>query len=205
MSTLAGCASGAFDSDLPYQQVYVIAAPAANAGGTPIQADLTVELPIVRPGLDTDRIAVLYADRRMDYFSASRWSGNLDLVVQSLLVQSLRNTSRLRTVQGDVSPFGSKYVLQTELTDFQAEYGAAGGMPEVHVAFVGTLGRIADSAPLATFSSTARVPAAGNTLGAIVAAFEQAYQEAARDAVTRTLTAIEQAESTQATAAPGEG
>lgn len=194
VSALAGCASGAFDSDLPYQQVYVISAPATAEAGEALPADLTVALPIVRPGLDTDRIAVRYADRRLDYIAASRWSGNLDLVVQSLLIESLRNAARLRTVQGDISPFGARYVLQTELTDFQAEYAVEGATPEIHVAFVATIGRIADSAPLATFSATGRAPAASNNLNAIVAAFEKAYQEAAQVAVQRTLFAIAQAE-----------
>jgi cholesterol transport system auxiliary component len=194
-AALCGCVSGAFDSDQPYQQVYVFAPPAMPAaGGEALAADLIVARPVVRPGIDNDRIAVRYPDHRLDYFARSRWGGTTGSVVQTLLVESLRGSGRFRTVQGDVAPFGGQYLLQAELTDFQAEYPTAGGPPQAHVALVVTLGRVSSGAPLASFASTASVPAADNSLRAVVAAFEAAYGEVARDTVSRTLAVVSQAE-----------
>jgi len=186
-----GCVSGAFDSDIPQRGVYVITAQAPTPSeAAPLAVDLIVARPSARPGLDTDRIAVLNADRRLDYYAGGRWGAEADIVVQDLLVESLRNTGRLRTVQGDVSAFSADYVLQSELNDFQAEYSAGSGDPVVRVTLECTLGRVKDRRSLAVFTATATAPAANNTLGAVVAAFESAYRQAATTAVNETFTAL---------------
>lgn len=202
LAGLAGCAAGAFDSDRPYEQVYMISGADARHEGAVLAADLVVARPIVRPGLDTDRIAVRYPDRRLDYLAGSRWGGTIDIVIQSLLVETLRNTARLRTVQGDFAAFGAGYLLQTELTDFQVEYG--GGPPQAHVGLIVTLGRDAERRALATFTADARAPARSNTLPEVVAAFEAAYQEAARQVVAQTVEVLTEAEAASAAAAVGD-
>jgi cholesterol transport system auxiliary component len=187
----SGCVSGAFDSELPQRGVFVIRAPAPGAaGGAPLASDLIVARPNARPGLDTDRIAVLSAGRRLDYYAGGRWGADADVLVQDLLVESLRNTGRLRTVQSDVSAFVAEYVLQSELNDFQAEYAAGGGDPTVRVTLVCTLGRVKDRQALAVYTATATAAASDNTLTAVVAAFESAYGRAAAIAVDETLAAL---------------
>lgn len=198
---MAGCASGAFESGRPYQQVYMLSGSDVHHEGGALAADLVVTRPVVRPGLDTDRIAVGYADRRLDYLAGSRWGGTIDVVVQSLLVESLRNSARLRTVQGDFSAFGAGYLLQTELTDFQAEYGDAGGPPQAHVGLIVTVGRDVERRPLVTFTADARATAKSNTLPDVVAAFEAAYHDAARLIVARTVETLTEAEAASAAAA----
>src|SRR5688572_32519626 len=122
----SGCTSGLLDSKQLPQQTFVLAAvPARAAAADVLPVDLTVARPTTRPGLDTERIAVIFPDRRLDYYSASRWGASADIVVQNLLVESLRNSGRLRTAQGDLSAFSSNYLLQTELHDFQAEYSGS--------------------------------------------------------------------------------
>src|ERR1700734_2623499 len=69
----------------PRTSTYLLSVKAdAPSGAVAIPADLTVLTPRVRTGLDNDRIAALYPDRRLDYFAAARWSGPLDEVVQDL-------------------------------------------------------------------------------------------------------------------------
>jgi cholesterol transport system auxiliary component len=200
----SGCFSGAFDSDVPQRGVYVITAQAPTPSeAAPLAVDLIVARPSARPGLDTDRIAVLNADRRLDYYAGGRWGAEADVVVQDLLVESLRNTGRLRTVQGDVSAFSADYVLQSELNDFQAEYSAGSGDPVVRVTLECTLGRVKDRRSLSVFTATATAPAADNTLGAVVAAFESAYRQAATTAVNETLTALSAATAPPASADSG--
>lgn len=191
---LGGCASSAFDSDQPYQQVYVLAGLAPRAAAGPIlPADVVVAMPQVRPGLDTERIAALYPDRRLDYFAGSRWGGATDRIVQSVLVESLRNTGGLRSVHGDASAFNAEFVLHTEVTDFQAEYPAHGGPPEAHVQLVVTLAGVERSA-FASFVCRARVPADSNTLRSVVAAFDQASKQASAEIVELTRAALERAQ-----------
>lgn len=188
---LSGCTSGLLDTKQPVQQTYVIAAGEAQpSNGAALDVDLAVARPLVHPGLYTDRITIRHEDRRLDYYSGSRWGATSDVVVQSLLVESLRNSARLSSVQSDMSAFAAQYLLQTELRDFQAEYAGASAPPTVRVGFVCVLGRIRAREPLKEYSASAQVQASNNTMGAVVTAFEQAYRQAAQVVVEETLAAL---------------
>lgn len=187
---LNACTSGAFDSDQPPQHVYLIAAPRLQPMADPVAVDLTVGRPLARPGLDTDRIAVLYPDRRLEYFAGSRWGSTVDVVVQALLVESLRGAGGWRNVQDDSTAFGTDFVLHSEIAHFEARYAGAGGAPEVRIELVVTIGRSTQRRPVTSFTAAGRAQAGSNTLSAVVAAFEEAYGQAAQIVVERTAAAI---------------
>ena len=187
----AGCASGAFNSERPASQLYTISAAAPETpAATVLQVDLAVARPLPRPGLDTERIAVRYADRRFDYYAVARWGAEAADVVQDLLIDSLRASGGLRTVHGHLSAFASHYVLESELRDFQAEYAQEGDLPTVRVTLVCTVGRVRDRAALATFTSSAAVRVDDNSQRAVVAAFESAYREVGARVVSETLATL---------------
>src|ERR1700722_7902197 len=148
------------------------AAPGAPAAEIPV--DLAVLKPKARAGLESDRIAVLYPDRRLDYFADARWSGPLGEVLQDLAVEKFHSPVHLRTVSGDASVFASAYWLEIEITDFQAEYTSAAAAPTVRVSLRARLGRSADRHLVGQFVATAQKPAAENRLGSIVDAFANA-------------------------------
>ena len=187
---LAACGS-LFQSKVKPPTIYWLSAgaespalgtPAADspAAGDPppaIPVDLTVLKPRMRPGLESDRIAVLYPDRHLDYFADARWSGPLGEVIEDLAVQEFRSHANLRTARGDASVFGSARWLEIEVTDFQAEYTSAAA-PTVHVHLVARLGGSGDRRILGQFVANARQPAAENRLTAIVDAFAHAADAA---------------------------
>ena len=184
---LAACTGSLFQSKAAPPTVYLLSAGAGSpAPGTPspampaapIPADLTVLKPKLRPGLESDRIAVLYPDRHLDYFADARWSGPLGEVIQDLAVQALRSHATLRNVSGDGSVFDSPYWLEIEVTDFQAEYTSAAPAPTVHVHFLVSLGRSGDRVILGRYAANARQPAADNRLTAIVDAYAHAADAA---------------------------
>jgi ABC-type uncharacterized transport system auxiliary subunit len=159
------------------------AAAAAPANGPELKADLAVLKPRVRAGLDNDRIATLYPDRRLDYFADARWSGPLDEVVQDLVVQFFHTRAGLRNVSGDASAFASAYWLEIEVADFQAEYAAGGAAlggapPTAHVHFLARIGSSGERRIIARFEADARQPATANRLSAIVAAYDGAANQA---------------------------
>jgi ABC-type uncharacterized transport system auxiliary subunit len=187
---LAACTGSLFHSKVAPPTVYLLsagapaptapAAPAAPAGAssaTLIPADLTVLKPRLRSGLESDRIAVLYPDRHLDYFAQARWSGPLGEVLQDLAVQEFRSHANLRAVSGDASVFGSAYWLEIEVTDFQAEYTSTAA-PTVHVHFLARLGGSGDRRILGQFAANAQQLAAENRLTAIVGAYELAADAA---------------------------
>lgn len=189
---LAACTGSLFQSKVKPPTVYLLSAgtespapgtPAAQSPATGIPAaaipvDLTVLKPRLRPGLESDRIAVLYPDRHLDYFADARWSGPLGEVLQDFAVQEFRSHANLRTVRGDASVFGSAYWLEIEVADFQAEYTSAATAPTVHVHLLARLGGSGDRRILGQYVAIAQHPAAENRLSAIVDAFAHAADAA---------------------------
>jgi cholesterol transport system auxiliary component len=194
----AACTGSLFQSKVPPPSVYQLSPPPAAAGGAgavrtaAVQADLAVLEPTVRTGLQSDRIAIVYPDRHLDYFADARWSGPLGQVVQDLAVQTFRSSAQLRNVSADSSAFASAYWLELEVTDFQAEYSTASA-PIVHVRLLARLGLARDRHVLGSFAAEAREPAAENRLTAIVAAYEKAADEALHELASKTAATLREA------------
>jgi ABC-type uncharacterized transport system auxiliary subunit len=185
---LAACTGSLFQSKAAPPAVYLLSPGAGSpdprapaAGGPPattIPVDLTVLKPRLRPGLESDRIAVLYPDRHLDYFAGARWSGPLAEVLQDLAVQEFRDHAGLRSVSGDASMFASAYWLEIEVADFQAQYASAAAAPTVHVHFLVRLGSSGNRRILGQFEADVLQPAAENRLSAIVEAYAHATDAA---------------------------
>ncbi len=180
--TLAACAGSLFKNKAAPPTMYVLGAtratPAVDPHGGDVPGDLAVLRPRVRAGLDTERIAALYPDRHMDYFADVRWSGPLDEVLQDLAVQQFHANPTLRNATSETSVFASPYWLEIEVTDFQAEYAAAGGPPTVHVRLQARIGNSADRHVLARFEPDVHEAAADNRMSAIVDAYNRAADNA---------------------------
>jgi ABC-type uncharacterized transport system auxiliary subunit len=183
----AACTGSLFKSKTAPPTIYLLSAgtapPAAPAGDSAPQPAIPLDLAILKPrlptGLATDRIAVLYPDRRLDYFADARWSGTAGDVLQDLAVQVFLHSRRhLRTVSGDASVFASAYWLEIEVTDFQAEYTPASPAPTAHVHFLARIGESGDRRILGRFEADARQAATENRLTAIVDAYAHAAQAA---------------------------
>jgi len=176
--SLVACSGSFFKSSAPATSTYLLSITnEAQAGAVAIPADLTVLMPRVRTGLDNDRIAALYPDRRLDYYAAARWSGPLDEVVQDLALQAFHG--RFRNVGTDTSAFNGGYWLEMEVADFQAEYGPAPDAgPTVHVRMRVRVGSGSDRHVIGGFEADARQATAENRLTAVVAAYETAAQRA---------------------------
>jgi len=179
---LAACTGSLFQSKAAAPTIYQLsAAPAPAPAGAPaavIPVDLAVLKPNVRTGLDTDRIAVFYPDRRLDYFAAARWSGPLAEVLQDLAVQEFQSHARLRTVSSDASVFDSAYWLEIEVSDFQAEYSPQAAAPTVRVSLLARVGTSGERRILGQFTANARVAASDNRMSAIVDAYARAADAA---------------------------
>ncbi len=173
---LTACA-GSFERNVPEPSVYRLGTPVLPGGGR-VEAGLLVLRPVVAPGLKSERIATLWPANRLDYYAGARWSGDLGAVVQGALVGALRDSGRLRTVEGDPPNFKSTHVLGVEVRRFEADY-TQGPVPTAQVALAATVARRGDLTPLASWSQTAAVPAGANTLSAVTAALDAAFSEAA--------------------------
>lgn len=176
LALMAGCSG--FRSRESAEETYLLqVAPAVAATTAPAAATLVVLLPSAAPGLDGDRIALQTADGRMNFYRASRWSDELPAVMQTMLLDSLRNAGGWRTVLAEGAPFSADLLLQTEIRHFQAEYSGTGA-PTAHVMLEATLGQRGSRAILRSIRAESRVAAGADRMSDVVAAFNAALNEA---------------------------
>jgi cholesterol transport system auxiliary component len=177
---LPGCSS-LLQSQAPPVQIYTLGAPAAvGADSHPAAAaSLRVAHPLAGPGLGTPQIVLLQPDHRMNVYAASAWAADTPALVESLTVRTLRASGAWRSVEDAESPFPSRYLLQISIRRFDADYSAgAGAPPTVYVTFDCTLGSEDGRRVLASFVAAGSAPAAANRLSDVIAAFQQASNQA---------------------------
>ncbi|HEX3843793.1 MAG TPA: ABC-type transport auxiliary lipoprotein family protein [Steroidobacteraceae bacterium] len=178
----AGC-SGLLRSDAPPVQVYTLQA-AAPSGGTAdphpaVAASLRVAHPLAAPGLGTAQIVLLQPDHRMSVYAASAWAADAPALIESLATQTLRGADEWSSVTAAESPFPSDYLLQISIRRFDADYSAGTeAPPTVHVTLDCTLGAEEGRAVVASFVAAGSAAAGANKLSEVVAAFQQATDQA---------------------------
>ena len=201
LALLTGC-GGLLKSKAPVEQVYVLhaAVPAARPA-TPLAATIRVLRPNPQAGLDTNRIALTRPGNRLDYYAGSRWAGTLADVLGGLATQQLRASGTFAGVDGDRGGFGPDFVLAITVRRFEAEYRDDDSPPVARVTLECTLGRRDTRETLASFDADISVAADANRLGSVVAALEQAAQQAVAEVIARSAAAAGSAQVTQAAAA----
>ena len=189
VALLGGCAGG-LQRDAPEPATYVLTPPRPEVVTTVfLPADVAVLAPRAVPELATERIATRWPGNRIDYYAGARWGGEAARVVQSALVEGLRSTGNLRSVQADPTRFRPTHVLSVELTRLEADY-AAGGLPIARVEMTAALAHHPERRALASWTVRAEQPASANTLTAVMAALDEAFSRAGVEVVMGTVGAV---------------
>lgn len=180
---VAGCSGLLRSNALPVQVYTLRAGDASSHGGAdPVQAvsvSLRVAHPLAGPGLNTSQIVLLQPDHRMNVYTASAWAADAPALVEALATQTLRASGAWRSVEDAESPFPSDYLLQISIRRFDADYAAGSDTPPtVHVTLDCTLGAEDGRTILASFVADGSAVAAANKLSEVVAAFQQAADQA---------------------------
>jgi ABC-type uncharacterized transport system auxiliary subunit len=181
-AALAAC-GGLLQSHEVELTVYELNATAPPAAATRLTATLSVARPRARPGLDSDRIAVTLAGQRLDAIGGSRWSAPLPDLVQALLIDGLRDAGGWQAVVTERDAFRGRYLLESDVEAFEAEYPQSGAAPTVRVKLSGQLGLSAERRLIATVAGSASVKAGADRQREVVAAFERAYNDAAQQLI----------------------
>lgn len=174
-TALGGCGS-LLTSDAPAEHVYWLEAASLPPGEAPdsVQPDLVVLVDTV-PGLDTDRILVKSSDARLNHYAGARWPDHLPELLAATVRLSLESSGRFRRVRSGRGVPSDAWSLELELREFFAVSAAADTAPEIRVLLAGHLDCAAGEMPVSTGAS---VRARENRLGSIVAAFQQATDDA---------------------------
>jgi cholesterol transport system auxiliary component len=199
---LSACSS-VFETNAPNDQTYVLRAASSSAASVPPEParsskTLHVSRPSAAPGLESDRIALIRADRSVDFYAGARWAGDVPALVEALLVDTLRSSGSFRAVFGDGNGVPSDFELQLTIRRFEAAYTGAGDAPVIQVAIDGALSRVQDRSLVTVLSVSSTQAADANRLSAVVAAFEAAAQRAATDLARNVDAALQNVDSPDA-------
>ena len=194
---LGGCAGNLLRSDAEapdtFRLGFAAATAAATASATPSNSGLA--LAVARPraaaAIDTDRIAVLSAGNRFDYYAAARWAESAPQMLQQNLVSALAATAQFGGgVMTAPARVPTELLLDVELRRFEvvttgADAASSGAAPVVYVQVQASLVDTRRLARVTNFVSEAAVPASENRLSAVVAAFDRANAQVVSDIAAR--------------------
>jgi ABC-type uncharacterized transport system auxiliary subunit len=190
-----GCGVNLLESSVPVPETYrlgsaIAAAPASDAtAATGDQLALTVARPRAAPALDTDRIAVVPAASRFEYYTGVRWAEAAPQMLQQNLVAALDASGRYAGVFASPARVPSELMLDVELRHFEAIAGGTSTAPKVRIQLQASLVDVRRASRIASFVAEADVAAAGPRRADVVAAFERANAQVVADVVQRVATA----------------
>jgi cholesterol transport system auxiliary component len=194
---LTACVGGLLDSNQQAPESYRLATPAAptSAGAANAARPATLAIVVARlrapSSLDTDRIAIVEAGRRFDYYAGVRWSEAAPQMLQQNVVAALTNSGAFAGVYAAPSRVPAELLLDIELRRFEADTAAA-GPPVAHVQVQASLVDSRRSDRVASFVSDAAVGAAANRRADIIDAFDRASAQVVSDVVARVAAASAQ-------------
>jgi cholesterol transport system auxiliary component len=198
---ITGC--GGLKSTAPPTQTYILrAAPLAAGAAGATGASLQIGRMTSDPGLGSDRIVLVETDRRMSFYAASRWAAELPEIVETLVVATLRSTGQWDAVYEFPNSFATDYLLQIAIRRFEADYTDGGGNPTVQVTFDCSVIRRSGRDQVANFVVQAAAKASDNRMGAVVAAFETAANEALGSMAQKTADVVNAAKTSTTQSTP---
>lgn len=179
---LGGCGSLFATKQVASREYVLSAAESLPQRAAPPASPTTTSLVLMRPvaaaGLDSERIAVIFADGRMDAYQDANWAAQLPQLLQDQVLEGLRRSATLSNVFPNSAPFVSDWQLRLDVTHFEAVYKSAGAAPLVRVSWVATLGRRSDRAVTATLVVDQQLQADANQLASVLRAFNGATANA---------------------------
>lgn len=193
LSALALALSGGCTAVLPGQgdpPVLYDLSPKSTFSEDLPEADwqLVVETPVAAASLNTPRIALKRGPIKLDYYANAAWTDVAPQLVQTLIVESFENTGKIISVGREHAALRSDYLLKTELREFQAHY-QGGGPPEAVVQINAKLVKMPQRTIIAGETFGTRVPAAVDSLPAVVEAFDEALGKTLKKLVEWTMRA----------------
>jgi len=147
---------------------------------------LVVASPNAAADLDTARIALRRGGNITEYFASAAWVDNVPNLLQSKLLEAFEQSGKV-AVGRDIATLVPDYVLETEIWDFQAEYG--GAVAGAHIRLTGKLVRMSDRKIVSTINAENKAQSNGTDMQQVVAAFDQALGPVLSQIVTGALKA----------------
>jgi cholesterol transport system auxiliary component len=185
---LGGC--GSLLGLPPAPQIYMIR-PEFSSATTP-PAKVSWSLSIMRPtgsaALDSERIAIIQPDAKMDYYANAQYPDSLPNLVQTVALNAFEKSGALVGVAREVDALHADYDLFIDIKDFEARYAVADGVPEALVTLTARLVTAHGRNVAGSITLSQIVPASANSVTAAVAALQLALAAVASRVVAWALT-----------------
>jgi cholesterol transport system auxiliary component len=191
----AGCTGNLLKSGEPAPDTFRLRSAQAPAATVATPAAVSLGIVVARPrassALDTDRIAVVAAGSRFDYYAGARWAEAAPQMVQERLVAALAGTGQFGGgVFAAPARVPAELLLDVELRRFEsvaagADASSAAAAPVVHVQLQASLVDTRRGQRVTSFLSEAAVPAAENRLQDVIAAYDDATARVVADVAQR--------------------
>lgn len=165
---------------------------------------LAVARPRASPALDTERIAVIPAASRFDYYADVRWAEAAPQMLQQGLVAALQASGRFAGVFAAPARVPTELLLDVELRHFEAVASGEGAAPAVHVQLQVSVVDTRRAERVTSFLGDARVVATQNRRSAIIAAFDRATAQVVAETVARVGEAVSALPATPAQPIPAQ-
>lgn len=143
---------------------------------------LIIEEPLAPTGLNSSRIALHRRIVELEYYARANWTDRAPAMIQTLVVESFENSSKILAVGRESLGLRSDFVLKLELREFQAEY-SGDGPPDINVRLNAKLVRMPQRAIIGSKRFEAKVSAKADNLEDIVLAFDAALGKTLKDLV----------------------
>lgn len=172
---LSGCSAlTALGEATTVLDVYELRAPETVPRGVPRALDVIVEPPTTTGALETDRIMIKPSALAAQYLPDARWSEEVTVMVQTLMLRSLQQTEAFRYVGREPLGLSGDIAVVTDVIDFQAATDGTGEGAEVRLRLRVQLVREAGVQILASRTFEARAEAADTETETLIAAFDAA-------------------------------
>jgi cholesterol transport system auxiliary component len=151
-----------------------------------VRWSLLVDRPGAEPSIDTVRIARTHG-LEVEYYADANWVDRPAGMIEPLIIQSFQNSGAIEVVASRRADVRADFMLQSNLTAFQAQQTAS-GPPEARVVISARLITMPKRAVVGTTEIAGSVPAQAADLPAIAAALDDALGKVLKRLVEWTLT-----------------
>ena len=152
---------------------------------------LVVAEPSAERTLDTNRIAVVTGGINVDYVALAFWIDRAPSMLQTLMVQSFRNSGQIAQVGTTRDRLRPEFLLTSDLRAFQLNRGAEPDLVRVRLDV--QLLRMPQRDPVGSESLVADWTPTGSGIDAVVSAFDEATGKILKQLVAWTLRAGQRA------------
>jgi cholesterol transport system auxiliary component len=146
---------------------------------------LVVDRPNALRSIDTPRMARTRGVE-IEYYAGATWIDRPPVMIEPLIIQSFRSSGAIEVVADRRSGVRPDFVLQTDITAFEATETAA-GPPDVRAAMAATLIRMPRREVVGTTQIARTVTTKKTDLESIALAFDDALGKVLKDLVEWTL------------------